>query len=344
MIPEVQECQPTTATTCNAGMCDEAESETEVNGGYGERREGRRASWVCPVLVVQALLSAAASAPLLHRGASSSTCCERPWRLCLTLPSHPIASAPAVQDLRLAAPSRRGAGPAHRAPAAAAPQSATAAPRRAAPRRAARANGLRGAAGGAPQLPRRVRRRPQQRRRRRQQRGLRVQQWMKGLKVTRGMPRCQDPHRARTSSSSRSSKSSSGGGMCVRPLRRQPHLDPYGTRATRQSVLRALRPSLQLPRPRPAGGLHQGSSVAAAAAVAMVATAQGRPTQQQQQQQQQQLAAAWGRRRRAPFGMGRGRRATGQRWPGRSAGARQAAQLHPKTRRRRRARGRALPR
>jgi hypothetical protein len=34
VVPEVEECKPTTATTCNAGLCDEAESETEVNGEW----------------------------------------------------------------------------------------------------------------------------------------------------------------------------------------------------------------------------------------------------------------------------------------------------------------------
>ncbi|KAI8462597.1 MAG: hypothetical protein J3K34DRAFT_178713 [Monoraphidium minutum] len=39
MVPEVETREPTSATTCNAGLCDEAESETEVNGFEASSRE-----------------------------------------------------------------------------------------------------------------------------------------------------------------------------------------------------------------------------------------------------------------------------------------------------------------
>lgn len=42
LVPEVEERKPTTATTCNAGVCDEAESETEVNGFEASSREQAR--------------------------------------------------------------------------------------------------------------------------------------------------------------------------------------------------------------------------------------------------------------------------------------------------------------
>ena len=39
--PQVKECpESTSATTCNAGLCNEAESDTEVNGACGARAHG----------------------------------------------------------------------------------------------------------------------------------------------------------------------------------------------------------------------------------------------------------------------------------------------------------------
>ena len=50
VAPEVEECKckPSTTTTCNAGLCDEAESETEVNGGWRALQRSHALS-VCDV-------------------------------------------------------------------------------------------------------------------------------------------------------------------------------------------------------------------------------------------------------------------------------------------------------